>query len=905
MNFFKGLNKEQWTGLAAMAWAALLLLFGFSGGIAPGADALKGAAEEPYVALKPRTVELPNESFGGYWKNNPFRMESSVKLAIPLLKAPEPRNEEFPAPPFRPGPAWELYNKLNAPVKYPTLVPGAPVIAEANLPMADVAELVKMPEPEVAVRIDRRGEKERELAQYKLKGGGQPRFATKLERVGNFLTGKSDKGQMIRVPWGDLLEDPLYNWTNEEKYRLESEGIKPGPKEPELRYKLAKDCLDKGMIPEAKDELKKAIEARKDYLDAILLLAQIAVDGSDFELAFTTYRAGMDAGAPAGELWYEFGRVLRQLGFTEGALVAFEKATEAQPRLHRAKLALARAQVDWGNAQAGADMATDFFTKLGNAPDTTPEHKAEAFLIRGLALVKLGQLDKARADFAECLKLDPANAEAMNGNGAALALLGQFPQAGPEFVKAIKANQYLTEAWTNLATLFLLGGKWTEADQLSAACVQRDPSSIEGFLNRGLAQLALGGKDAAKQIETAAKIDQGNLQVLMVTGLVSLREGQDDAALEKFTAALRKEYYYLPAYSAAAAAYLRAGRKLGAQKDEASQRKADEMRINAETLLRAVYDFDRTRPGVMAALGCAYAGMQRPDEARRALSAAAKGNDPLILYALGYLDYYYAGAEIPPETRLLNARGQFEQAVKMENPPTDDFSKNVIADCKAAVEAIDQWLATDLRFLEEFNGPDGKNIGNNWLQKMGAGITVSRAGARARFMGKQAVKDFALTSLMRDVPGAAFYSVEMTFYPEKVDKAEYGMSIFHTAQGTLHSGFSVAIDANGKARYHVNSSDGDLDRQDTAVGWTEIKTPIPNPKEITIRITMTELKNRARAFVVHFFDPAKGDWVAVSPPVTSNPPRGAWQIGAWVHTWAGHEVLLYVDNVKVLDQTRR
>jgi tetratricopeptide (TPR) repeat protein len=743
------------------------------------------------------------------------------------------------------------------------------------------------------------------LAQYKLKGGGQPRFAQKLEIIGNLLVGKSDKGMTIRIPVADLLEAPLYNWTNEEKYRLDSEGIKPGAKEPEERYKLALWCLEKGMLPEAREELKKAIELRKDYLDAILLLAQVHMDASDWESALSVFRAGLDAGAPAGELWYEIGRCLRILSFTEGALVAFEKSAEAQPRLHRAKLALARTLTDSGNAQAGADGATDFFTKLGNSPDTTPAHKAEAYLVRGLALVRLGQLDKARADFAECLKLDPASAEALNGNGAALALQGQFPQAGPEFVKAIRANQYLTEAWTNLATLFLLGGKWAEADQLSAAAAQRDAASVEALLGRGLSQLMTGGKDAAKQIEAAAKMEPASLQVLMVTGLLSLREGQDDAALERFTGALRREYFYLPSYSGAAAAYLRAGRKLGAMKDESSLRKADEMRINAETLLRSVQDFDRTRPGVLAALGCAYAGMQRPDEARKALSAAwaLSPKDPLLLYGQGYLDYYYGDPD--PQARLPNARARFEEAVKMEAPPTDDFSKNVIADCKAAVEAIDQWLSTQLRFAEEFNGPDAKNIGNNWLQRMGAGITVSRAAGRARFMGKQAVKDFALTSLMRDIPGAEFFSIEITFYPEKVDKAEFGLSIFHTQQGTMHSGFSVGIDANGKARYHMNSSDSDLDRQDMVTGWTEIKPAIPNPKEITIRVTMTELKNRARAFTVFFRDPAKDDWVAVSPPVTTNPPRGTWQVGAWVHTWANHEVLLYVDNIKVLDQSRR
>src|SRR4029077_19981797 len=115
-----------------------------------------------------------------------------------------------------------------------------------------------------------------------------------------------------------------------------------GAKEAEQHFALAQRALDLGMIPEAKDELKKAIEVRKDYLEAILQLGQMAVDASDFETAVGTYRAGIEAGGPAGELWYEIGRCSRLLGFAEGALVAFEKAVEAQPRLHRARIALAR-----------------------------------------------------------------------------------------------------------------------------------------------------------------------------------------------------------------------------------------------------------------------------------------------------------------------------------------------------------------------------------------------------------------------------------------------------------------------------------------------------------------------------------------------------------------------------------
>src|ERR1044071_707278 len=99
MNFFRGLNKEQWTALVSVVVCSLMLLFGFGGGGAPGAELPKAAAEEPYVAMKPRYVELPDERFDRYWTGKKiFNIESTVKLAIPILKAPEPREEEMPVP---------------------------------------------------------------------------------------------------------------------------------------------------------------------------------------------------------------------------------------------------------------------------------------------------------------------------------------------------------------------------------------------------------------------------------------------------------------------------------------------------------------------------------------------------------------------------------------------------------------------------------------------------------------------------------------------------------------------------------------------------------------------------------------------------------------------------------------
>ena len=395
----------------------------------------------------------------------------------------------------------------------------------------------------------------------------------------------------------------------------------------------------------------------------------------------------------------------------------------------------------------------------------------------------------------------------------------------------------------------------------------------------------------------------------MVTGLFFLRQGQDEEALQKFVAALRQEYHFLPAYSAAAAAYLRTARKLGMNRDDASAKKAGELRINAATLLEEMRKFDPNRPGVYTALGCAYAVMQRPEQARKMLREA-KENDPLVAYCRGYIEYYYGE---PEASRMELAHREFEQGVKLETTAVDPFSQRVIADCKAAAEMIDSWKRTSLRLIEEFNGLDAKNIGSGWIETEGMyGIQVTREvhkekGGRGKFAGKQTIKDWGLTSLAHEIPGAEFHSFEITLYPEKMtDKTEFGVSIFHTKAGDHWAGVSIGFDSAGKAKVNLNSSDKEMDGHDMVNGWTDIKTPLPNPKEITLKITVSEVK-RQRTFSLWFWSAQKGDWIptSVKDMGFNAPAQGAWRVAAWTRAWKDLDLLLYVDNIRVLDQARR
>jgi tetratricopeptide (TPR) repeat protein len=924
VNALKTLNKEQWVAAAGVVIGALMLLTGLAGGLSIQSEIPQPGAEIRYEKLPTRYVELPDEKFERYWKKSLGTTSVASRMPVPYLRAPEPREEDLAAPLFRPAPATEAYNKTTAKVKYPVLTPGAPLIPDAQLPPpAEIQALVKLVEPELQAKPDRRNDRERPLAVL-THVSGKKYEGTVVADAQGILRFKDKTGATLTFPKSDVKE-LLGDETFEETYRKESKAVAPGPKGAEARIKLARKLLDWGMTREAREELALAMEAKPDLLDAVLLSVQLMVEASDFEGALAALEPAEETGA--ADVYFEKGRVLRLLGLHEGAVNAFDRAVEISPRHAAARIGLGRALLDAGRPAEAEAAANNFIVKMGGLSDVPARLKAEAHAIRGTAALRAGQIEKAKADAAESLKIDAQGAEAANLLGASLAFDGHWQAAGVEFAKAIRADQYLTDAWTNLATLYLLAGKWADAEALYGAAAQRDPASAEAAGGAGAAQLLAGrAKEAAATLEKALTIDPRHLPTLLAQGQMHLALGADDAALNRFREALVGDPYSLPAYAGAAAAYLRTARVIAAQadalKDEGRSaplfKQAGERRVNAETLLRTLKDFDPNRPGAWTALGCAYAGMARPDDARQALRMAAsllqqagRAVDPLIYYALGYVEYYFGEGE-NEEARMEAGLHEFQQGAKARETHKDPFSIRVAAECDGVVAAIEEWKVTSIRFDDRFEGEPGKTLGPAWIEvddKYGVAVTLEKpaAGAgRAKLSGRQSIADYGVTMMSREIPAANFLSFEATLFPEKTEKAEYGMSLYYNEQGGSRIGFHVGVDAQGRLRFNPTASDPrDMDRKDMALGWTEIKTKIPNPAEIRIRITKGE-KNRQAFLTISLWDGAKGQWVPAHRDVPFNAAqaKNEWRAGLFIRAPKDQDVTLWADNLRVYERLR-
>lgn len=898
MKALSGLNKEQWAAAGAGALGALLVLLGLAGGAGAKEEGPPRGGDMVHGWPGGRYFELPAEKVEHYWKKKIFTTQSSARLPIPILRPPEPPEEDLAAPLFRPGPSYGAYNRMALPLKYPALAAGAPVVDAALLPpAAEIDALKSLEEPEAKVRPDRRGDREREHFTIRLKTGTQVEGELIADQADSIMI--RDRRTNQRVTYKKEMIAPGGIFTNRtflEVYQQESKRIK-GPREAEERTKLAQKLVEWGMLPEAAAELQKVLEARKDHPEAAPLLAQVYQEMGNLDAALGV--------CLAADLHYETSRCLRAFDLREGELHALELAVQSNPRHHAAKLGLARALLEAGRAADALRMADDFFVKLGRSSDTSDAHRAEGHAIRAVAQLRQGAVEKARPELAEALRLVPGHAEALNANGAALALEGAWQAAGGEFVKAIRAQQYLTEAWTNLGTLCLLAGKAAEAEALFAAAAQRDPRSASALVGQGLA-LLLGGKDPKAALERALELDPRHPWARLAMGHLQLKEGKDEDALRHFTEALRAEYFFLPAYSGAASAFLRTARKPAG--DGATDR-----RVNAETLLRMVKDFDVERPRGWLALGCVHAILGRADEARQELrhainrtQAAGRPVEPLALYALGWVEYHHGQAE-SDEQRLDSSLREFQQAAALKGQVKDASSQQVVAAAEAAVEAIETWKVSVMRIVETFEGPDGRNVSPNWLEAEDRyGVSISLEKGRARFSGRQAVADHGVTQLSRDFDGDGFHALEVTFHPEKAEKVEYGISLFYAQQGESRVGFHVGVDGQGVVRYNPAASDPrDMDKRDMAVGWGQVRTPVPDPKAFRFRLTRGE-KNRAQNLTLWFWDAAKTDWVLAQREVPANlGGKGQWRVSVFCRAPVNQEVDLSVDDIRVFARERR
>jgi Tfp pilus assembly protein PilF len=238
------------------------------------------------------------------------------------------------------------------------------------------------------------------------------------------------------------------------------------------------------------DASGNVVKAYRDRVDIAQIVKDAAVaDASpaDRLARAVPFQGAFYSGLPLRN-YLPYGRELLDAGLEAAAVVAFERAAQADPgasTLYRLGTLLARSG-ETARARAAYERA------LVMQPDL-----AEANNDLGALLAQGGDLDGAIARFRAALATTPDYPDALNNLGYALLLTGHDDEARALYEKALALQPDFPEALNNLGLLLGRAGQMDRAEQYFRQALSRQPNYGEAANNLALVLAAKGQQAAA------------------------------------------------------------------------------------------------------------------------------------------------------------------------------------------------------------------------------------------------------------------------------------------------------------------------------------------------------------------------------------------------------------------------
>lgn len=140
-------------------------------------------------------------------------------------------------------------------------------------------------------------------------------------------------------------------------------------------------------------------------------------------------------------------------------------------------------------------------------------HNDGAFVNRGIAYRRLGDLDRAIRDYAEAIRLNPRAADAFNNRGNVFRARDQFELALRDYDEAIRLNPRYAHAYNNRGIIFLELGNLGRAVADFDHAIREEPTYANALRNRGLARTHQQLFDLAVQdFDTAFRMNSATVR---------------------------------------------------------------------------------------------------------------------------------------------------------------------------------------------------------------------------------------------------------------------------------------------------------------------------------------------------------------------------------------------------------
>jgi tetratricopeptide (TPR) repeat protein len=125
---------------------------------------------------------------------------------------------------------------------------------------------------------------------------------------------------------------------------------------------------------------------------------------------------------------------------------------------------------------------------------------------KGLAELKLDQVEAARADFEKATKVDKKYADAQNNLGAAYYVRKDYPKAAKYFKKAIALNEAQASYHVNLGASWFAQKKMEQAMTEYARAMELNPNVLEENTRAGITAQITSPEERAKYAYLMAKL---------------------------------------------------------------------------------------------------------------------------------------------------------------------------------------------------------------------------------------------------------------------------------------------------------------------------------------------------------------------------------------------------------------
>ncbi|MEK7322137.1 MAG: tetratricopeptide repeat protein, partial [Pseudomonadota bacterium] len=233
-----------------------------------------------------------------------------------------------------------------------------------------------------------------------------------------------------------------------------------------------------GSFADAERICCRLLVAEPENASAYNILAVIAYERGDYDLALSAINKAVENNANEPEIFNNQGVILQAMGCINDAIASFKKVVFMDPDFWEAHTNLAEAVYKTGHPEQALRIA-EF--AIARHCETARLHN-----LRGVILKRMGLLKDAIVAYRRALFLDPAFVLAEFNLGLALEQLDRHEDAIGCWQRIISLAPTFVDAYIAIALVYLDQNELEQAEVWLRKAVAIAPDSVDALINLGL-----------------------------------------------------------------------------------------------------------------------------------------------------------------------------------------------------------------------------------------------------------------------------------------------------------------------------------------------------------------------------------------------------------------------------------